>query len=221
MTCDHSRPEPFTDDLKILPNFTNHRKIKNGEEVKKLEINFKPATFIFSGIGEKFSNLKGLYIEKDDLKTVKRSDFSDLDHLQILSLSSNPLKGFPEDVFWDLNNIEILKLHECELEYLPENLFVFTNNLVELDLAGNIIRNLPKNLFKNNLKIQKINLINNKLMRIDVDFTKLPELKTVDMHLNDCIKSDYSRDFPLSSSVQTVEELQAVITSNCNEIPLE
>lgn len=218
MTCDHSRSEPFSENLRILPNLTSHTRIKNPDAVKHLQIFFKPATFIFPGIGESFVNLKGLYITDDNLKTIKRSAFSHMEQLQMLSLTGNPLKELPEDTFFDLPNIEKIKLNECQLELLPENVFSIAHNLAKLDLSGNKLKSLPKDLFKSNLQLQEVNFISNELQKIETDFTKLPMLKWVNLHLNKCIKSDYSRDSPESSAVKTVQELQDVIVSNCSEL---
>lgn len=218
MTCDHSRLEPFSGNLRILPNLTTHSRINNTDNVKHLQINFKPATFIFSGIGENFVNLKGVYITDDNLKTIKRSDFSNLEQLQILSLTDNSLQELPEDSFFDLPNIEKIKINNCQLESLPENIFSIAHNLAKLDLSGNKLKSLPKNLFKNNLQLQEVNFISNELQKIETDFTKLPMLMSVNLHLNKCIKSDYSRDFPQYSAVKNVQELQDVIVSNCSEL---
>jgi Leucine-rich repeat (LRR) protein len=114
--------------------------------------------------------------------------------------------------------LETLGIEDCEIEKLPENLFKNLKMLIIIDLNTNELTHLPKNLFADNLQLETVWLYGNKLQTIDVDFTKLPKIKTIYLRSNVCINELYRPEIPEDSTVATVQELQLKITNNCPSI---
>jgi Leucine-rich repeat (LRR) protein len=179
-------------------------------DIKLLHINFAPSTYIFSGIGETFSNLKKLLITEQSIKFVERSDFAGLTQLEVLYLDGNQIEFLPEDVFWDLPNLEYLGLSNNKIKKIPENIFKNLKKLESIGLHINKIKHLPKDLFSKNLEIEKIWAENNPLKVIDVDFSTLKNLSWLFLSNANCI--DFNAYFELQ-----VPEAQLLINHNCRK----
>lgn len=195
----------MTQNIKIRPKFSISP--TNAFGVKQLSINFAPSTHISSGIGERFSNLKSLWIKKQSIKFIERSDFAGLTQLEDLYLFRNQIEILPEDVFWDLN-LKMLKLNKNKIKKLPLNIFKSLTKIKGINFADNMIEHLPKNLFANNLELESISAYNNPLKTIDVDFTNLRSLEDLGLHNANCI------DFYAQSRMK-VQEAQRLINRNC------
>ena len=214
-TCKHDYKRTMQKNLKIRPNFDQHDEIKKPEEVKELVMKFGESTQIFQGIGQFFINLEKLWIINSQIEVVSRSDFADLKQLKDLVLSENPIKFSTEDVFWDLEAMDRLDMNRCELKTLPENLFKNLKKLRDLDVGSNELMRLPKNLFADNLQLEAVNLIGNKLQKIEVDFTKFPNIKQIELRFNVCINEVFLTEKPEDSTISTTQELQAKINRSC------
>jgi Leucine-rich repeat (LRR) protein len=173
-----------------------------------LDINFKPSTEIFSGIGETFINLKSLWIRSQTIKFVERSDFVGLTQLEDLILNGNQIEFLPEDVFWDLPNLKLLKLSGNKIKKLPKNIFKNLKKLKEINLSDNKIDYLPKNLFMETKKIERFYAYDNPLKVIDVDFTKFFYLSYLNLRNARCVNYiAYDPNF--------IQEAQLIINENC------
>jgi Leucine-rich repeat (LRR) protein len=188
----------------------NYKTVTRAAGIKYLVIDFSPSNYIFSGIGETFSNLKQLSIHHQLIESVERSDFDDLTQLETLLLSGNQIESLPEDVFWDLPNLKLLSFSRNKIKKLPENIFKNLKKLKEIYLYNNKIDHLPKNLFVNNLEIEVIWAHNNPLKTIDVDFTKLTNLSSLDLKNANCI------DFKAENGAQFQKTLR-LINQNCRK----
>jgi Leucine-rich repeat (LRR) protein len=199
--------------LKIRPNFDGHSTIKKAEDVAELLIYFGDS--VFEGLGETFINLRKLLIGPGRICLITRQDFFNMKKLESLFLSENRIKFASEDVFWDLRSLERLDIDDCKIEKLPRNLFKNLKKLKEIYLGGNKLTHLQKNLFTDNLQLDYVSLAGNKLQTINVDFTKLPKIKYIDLSYNICINKRFSPEYPEESTVATVQELQFKIANNC------
>lgn len=88
--------------------------------------------------------------------------------------------------------------------------------LEEINLSENDLTHLDKDLFAKNLKLIKVNLEQNRLNEIEVDFTKLSSLKLVDLTRNKCVDTKYG-GLESDSTMKNVTELQALIRNNCEK----
>jgi Leucine-rich repeat (LRR) protein len=152
-----------------------------------------------------------------NLKFVEAKDFANLNKLEIFDLSQNPLKTLKKNVFDKLENLRDLDLGYCELESLPEKIFSKLTKLEEINLWGNELTHLKKELFVNNLELKKISFHDNKLQKIDVDFTKLPNIKEIWMTSNDCVNLYYHETYSDASSTNSIQEFQSAINQNCTK----
>jgi Leucine-rich repeat (LRR) protein len=132
--CLHSYTGPLTRGLKFRPIFDGLPSIEG------LWLYFKPATYIFSGIGEYFPILKRLEISQQLIKFVERENFANMKNLEELRLQSNKIGFLPEDVFWDLPNLKILNLSDNRLVEVPAKLLINSKQIEEVDTKNNRIR---------------------------------------------------------------------------------
>jgi Leucine-rich repeat (LRR) protein len=186
----------------------NYETFTTAADITHLRIDFASSTHILSGIGETFSNLKTLLITEQPIKFVERSDFAGLTQLEYLELSWNQIEFLPEDVFWDLPNLEELYLFDNKIKKLPVNIFKSLKKLKTIWLSSNKIDHLPKDLFVNNLEIEWILADYNPLKVIDVNFTKLKNLRQLYLGNANCI------DFSAFNAIE-VQEALLLINENC------
>lgn len=208
--CTHKLLNPEAQNLKTRPRFLNYTTITQAADIKDLYINFRPATYIFPGIGESFINLKELEIQYQYIKFVERSDFADLTQLEELYLDHNQIEFLPEDVFWDLPNLEELWISDNKITKLPENIFKNLKKIKRITFHQNKIEHLPKDLFVNNLEIEEIYAQDNPLKIIDVDFTALKNLRKLILRNANCI------NFRANNTIE-VPEAQSLINQNCRK----
>lgn len=217
--CEHSYQGPMTRNLKIHPNFSQHMKLKNSDAVRNLRLHLKTFSSILSGIGHSFRNLEKLDLgestDSGTLQFIERADFENLNKLKELGLNENKFEFIPEDVFWDLPNVEGLHMWNCRIAKLPKKVFINMKKLKKLFLGENKISYLDKDLFLNNLLLERVNIFNNNLKLIDVDFTKLTKITWLSVFGNDCISERYIPTDKQHNTVASVRELQEVVNEHC------
>jgi Leucine-rich repeat (LRR) protein len=116
-----------------------------------------------------------------------------------------------ENVFENLENLEELYLNLCKIENLPEKIFYHLKKLKLIDLAGNQLTHLYRNLFLNNIELEQISLTDNKIKQIDIDFTLLSNVKSIDLTKNICVSSLYPK-------VSSTQVFQDIVNNNCSEM---
>lgn len=208
--------------MKFRPNLSLKDSVQSLDEVLTLQINFKPSTYIADGIGDSFKNLQRLYIVDEGIGFVDRSNFLNMSHLKELSIHHNPLKFIAEDVFWDLPGLEHLNIHSCQLRTLPSRLLKNMPHLKGVDLACNQLTSIGKEIFQNNPKLEELFLGKNNLKSIAVDFFKFTKLNAVDLSENVCVTDKWFSKVDgfytkYTSTVGTLQELQAEVIQNCGE----
>jgi Leucine-rich repeat (LRR) protein len=205
--CTHKHPNTEAQNLKIRPSFLNYKTTVQAADIRMLQIDFATST---QGIGETFSDLKILSITYQSIKFVERSNFVGLTQLEELWLNQNQIEFLPEDVFLDLPNLEVLWLSNNKIKKLPENIFKNMKKLKEIELSNNEIDHLPEDLFMKNLEIEVILAVINPLKTIDVDFTKLKNLRRLNLKNTNCI------NFKAENETQ-VQEAQRLINQSCTK----
>lgn len=155
-----------------------------------------------------------LQIESSTIEIIRRSDFSNLNELLSLKITSysitNSLEYLAEDAFFDMPNLEQLSIQGGRLVKLHKNTFVKLNKLKDVTIYNNKLKRIEKDLFVNNPMLEKINLEMNELKVIKVDFTIFKNIDYVALHGNECIKASFS-----SYEAMTIRELQDEIENNC------
>lgn len=199
--------------MKILPEFSEHKKIKNADEVKTLLFDVYHATHIYAGIGEAFRNLQTLNIGRHEgtIEFLDREDFANMEQLKELEIFQHPIRSVDEDVFWDLPNLEALRVFRAQLKELPVNLFIKLEKLKEVSFFMNELTYLDKDLFRNNHLLEEIVFEANKLKTIKVDFTSLKHIQEINLQDNKCTNLEFTK----TSDELTLDELQEIVSRNC------
>ncbi|KAL7013398.1 hypothetical protein ACKWTF_015376 [Chironomus riparius] len=155
------------------------------EQIKSLVIKpFDMTENLPQRIGEKLTNLEKLEVVGSKLMYIRNEDFKGMTKLKVLNLGANKIKNFKKDTFENLTKLELLFLYGNEIDYLlPQTLYKLTS-LREFHVDMNQIERIDDNFFKNNLKIEKISLNENKLVYFKENFTRLENLKFVDLRRN-------------------------------------
>lgn len=201
----------MTRSLKILSNFLNHSELKNATEVKSLELDFKPSTHTFHGIGETFPNVINLWILNQPIKYIEREIFFNMSQLTALTLNFNQIEFLPVDVFVDLPNVEYLSISGNRIKKLPEKLFNSMRKTKRIQFFSNRIEYLPKDLFISNVELQEVDFTYNPLKKVYVDFTNLANLWSLRLENSNCVNS-YSR------YNSQVADVQHYINENCTAL---
>lgn len=196
--------------LKIRPKFSNYATKVEAADIEELDIDFTPAIYVFSGIGESFINLKSLRIISRSIEFVERPDLAALKQLEYLSLTGNEIEFLSDDVFSDLTNLKILDLDKNKIKKIPKNIFQNLKNIKTIRFKNNKIEYLPKDLFVNNLEIEKIYAGSNPLKTINVDFTALDNLNWLDLRNAKC------SNFYAENS-NDVKKAQRLINEDCRK----
>lgn len=199
----------MTRSLKIRIDLSSHDEINSPYEIKHLEIDFSPSSYIFSGIGEEFPNLEYLNIRGYTISFVERRDFSNMKQLNILWLSDLSIKFLPDDVLSDLPNLTIIIISDTKLETLPNNFFANQRKLKRLSLLHNRLKVLNMDLIQINLQLEYIGVHEINLKEINVDFTRLPLIKLIDLERNKCI------DHRWMLNGESIQSFQDKINHNC------
>jgi Leucine-rich repeat (LRR) protein len=180
---------------------------------------FQPFDRIVPGFGGAiFPNLKRLWINEQDIKFLEAEDFVGLEKLELLDLARTPLKTLKENVFDKLENLKRLDLGWCQLKSLPAKILSKLTNLEWISLWDNQLTHLDKELFANNLELKETGFALNKLQKIDFDFTKSPNIESIDMRDNDCINFLYKKTGSWVSTTNSIQEFQTFINQNCAKL---
>jgi Leucine-rich repeat (LRR) protein len=199
-------------------NSSIQNNFNDAESVEKLLIEFQPFDRIVPGFSELFPNLNVLKIESQNIKFIEAEDFTNLEKLEFLDLSKNPLKTLKKNVFEKLGNLKKLHLVGCQFQSLPAKIFSKLTKLETIDLWGNQLTHLDKELFTKNLELKKIYLGQNKLQKIDVDFTKSSDIKEIKMRDNDCINWTYDKTGSFAASTKSIQDFQSAINQHCTKL---
>jgi Leucine-rich repeat (LRR) protein len=166
-----------------------------------------------SAVAEKFKHIVDLRICKCKLKYIERSKLAVFSkRLRILDLYNNNIETLPVDTFDDLTQLHELKILNNRIKHLPENLFRNLKNLKMFNADYNEIEELPKRFFDPTPQIVSIQMNNNELSRIYVNFCRLSDLNVIDFSQNACINQCLGHYCGKIS----VDEMQKEIDEKCS-----
>jgi Leucine-rich repeat (LRR) protein len=181
-------------------------------DVELVNINNATVTFIpdFTLVTRQFPKFKRPFIWNSGLKYVERRQLAKITQLTYLDLRHNLIEDLPEDVFNDLVNLEELHVAANQIKVLPPKLLWNLPKLKKFGTDGNQIELIPRDLFKNNRDLE--NFWNNKIRRIEMDFTLLTKLNHLYLCNNTCIN-----DGCRSCNFDLLRQIQERINRNCTD----
>lgn len=133
-------------------------------------------------------------------------------NLREVNLQHNIIEDIPEMFFMPTQNLTNINLGTNKLRSLPEKLLIALSQLESFIACSNLIEFLPAGLFMGNFKLAFVNLNNNKIKVIAVDFTRIKSLKKVLGIQNTCA------DFYLNNEM-SAEKLNALVKAKCSGQP--
>jgi hypothetical protein len=167
----------------------------------------KCSPYLPNGIGKTFPKLTYIYYEECELQFINRRQLSNLDKVWFLSFDTNKLVDFPHDTFYDMTHMGYLVLANNKLTKLDPRMFERMTNLRRFHVQNNFIQTLEGSLFDGNPRITGLGFEGNGIKRIDADFRKLKELKSLEFGESDCVM----RSFPGVS----LDELTGEMRNKC------
>eukprot|EP00106_Octopus_bimaculoides_P021558 XP_014789000.1 PREDICTED: leucine-rich repeat-containing protein 4-like [Octopus bimaculoides] len=102
-----------------------------------------------------------LRLSKNNIRFIKRDDFSKYHQLEMLYLDNNEISRIETGAFINLQKLKFLNLSNNELTYIPLNTFQHMASLEELNLNNNNIRSYGMNSFLFLPNIHTIQMNNN------------------------------------------------------------
>ena len=117
------------------------------------------------------STLPDLVVSNNDLVAIG-TEFTDMRHLERLSLSHNRIADIKTDAFFHLEKLRKLELNMNELTVIRKGIFAGLVELQLLNLSGNHIHTIEKDSFEDLKKLSKFDLKDNGLVRLSADMFK-------------------------------------------------
>lgn len=174
-------------------NTSDSRKIKahlnfpvNPKIVRNIEFHDLSLKRFPPGIGESTPKLEVFKSVNGNIEFINRSTFKRMINLCGLYLWNQKISSLPDDVFWDLTELKDLDLSYNQIETLPTYIFLNNLHLQHVNFDNNKLIFLLKDVFANNLKMESVWFRNNKLKKIEIDFTRLPNIKVIEVSGNNC-----------------------------------
>ena len=166
-----------------------------------------------AGLFKDATNLNWITFSGNELTSIEKDDFAGLSNLTILDLTSNEIGSIEAGAFNDLVKTEQLGLGTNNLSSLPEDLLTpMANTLYMISLYENNFTQIPKTVEKATA-LEDLSVFNNKLTSVDnIDFSKLPELKTLNLKSNDITELP-SGMLAKNANLQSVDFFDNRITS--------
>lgn len=166
-------------------------KAKSNSEVNVFYSYNPSISYIPKSIGEFFPNLHYLRITKSALRYTEFRDYKNLKNLHTLDLSSNKIERVSQCAFHYLESLVKINLSGNRIQALHEKTFMNLPLLEEFRANANEIAKLDEEIFQSNLQLRVIEMRDNKLEAIEINFQKMTNLKAVDFRENSCIDMKY------------------------------
>lgn len=160
-------------------------------------------------LGASFPNLKTFDAKLYGVKSIKKEDFDQMNHLETLDLGYNRITELPEDVFSRLTELSHLELSANDFKVLPECLLASNTKLRIFILMFHQVKTLPEKFFSENVNLDYVYIEYGPLLVIQVDFTSLLKVELLSLKDNICLSRTYVKD------ESDLQEFQIFINENC------
>ena len=155
-------------------------------------------------------NLRRVYFESNNLKSISSQNMDKLFNLNYLNLNENSISSIESESFLNLVNLETLILSRNLLRYLNDSNHIFNcmYNLKYLDLSFNSIEYISSYEFSRLYKLKILDLSHNAIRLVaNYSFYMLNSLR--DLHIN---SNDDNLQIEMDSFIQ-IESLQRIYLS--------
>ncbi|XP_004929212.4 protein artichoke [Bombyx mori] len=125
-------------------------------------------------------NLRRLYMERNGLRQIDTSTFSDLERLEILDLSENQIMTIHPKSFSKLIYLKQVNLHGNTVENFDFMTVQENEKLSLLDLSKNKLNTLSPSIVNRALDIETLNISSNSLNELPSTLNLLSKLKILD-----------------------------------------
>lgn len=127
-------------------------------DLSRNEIDYVPVEFLFSIKRA----LKRLNLNNNNIKHLDHKQFSELNELEILEISSNRISECKQTSFIDMKSLQILNLSHNNFEIIHSGQFKNLDRLRILDLSFNKLKSIPNDAFERN-KLEQLMISHNEL----------------------------------------------------------
>uniref|UniRef100_A0A336LIE8 CSON004138 protein n=1 Tax=Culicoides sonorensis TaxID=179676 RepID=A0A336LIE8_CULSO len=155
------------------------------KKLKTLKVSSNLITTLHADTFTELADLRGLYLNGNQLKNLSLHLFANLPTLITLDLSNASLIDLPRSVFEGLTSLKELYLASNRLYVLPFQVFREVKVLEILDLSHNQLVSFLDNNFIHNEHLKILNLKDNRIEKISkYGFYGLRELEQLDLSYN-------------------------------------
>lgn len=181
--------------------------------VKTIDLCNNKITKIPDGFFESMTGLENFWVENNDIKGLQKDVFRGADNLKWIALTNNDITALNKGSLNGVPKLEQLDLEGNLIKKVDKDAFQGLKKLYSLSLVGNGLKTIPDGTFKPVSKTlrwlfmhendfltlpkaisdmdaaEKITAFDCKIRSIDdVDFSKMEDLKEVNLHKNDIVR---------------------------------
>ena len=166
--------------------------------LKKFYLQNNKISLLAEDLFDYMPRLEDIRLDRNQIKlNTNKHVLNKLEYLKMLSLNYNEIDIIDSELFNKSFKLEYLDLSSNSLSVIEQNLFSQLTELNWLDLSSNKINSFVPNTFK----LKFLNLFNNKLTSLSIDFSKFGCLQKLDISCNKLV------DLPFLNSSQSIDSI--------------
>ncbi|GAB6023722.1 hypothetical protein CHUAL_008481 [Chamberlinius hualienensis] len=169
-----------------LKNITCYKIVKFP---KNCEFNCSTINCRNAGLFEIPTDIQGrlitMKLSKNDIKVIKRGDFTRYNQLRFLRMSNNNIEKIESEAFAELEHLELLNARHNRLTALVNGTFDGLSSLIELNLDGNRLKDIDFSVFAELTNLTDLSLRDNLIEQLTPEtFANLKSLKILNLDGN-------------------------------------
>ncbi|KAG4076581.1 hypothetical protein HA402_001868 [Bradysia odoriphaga] len=196
---------------------------ENNSNLIFIDLSSNELTYLPKKLFQNNLSLKYVSLCYNWLETVDVDTFTKNRELLFVDLATNRLESIPRNLFKNNLLLEGISLRNNSIKVIDDKVFENNIHLQNIDLSSNHLEYLPKNLFQNNLDLEYVLLQFNLLRFIEIDFTKLRNVRRINVYENVCTGDlifrrhyDYKLEVLVNGSY--LELFQRALNSSCIKV---
>ncbi|GAU98181.1 hypothetical protein RvY_09361 [Ramazzottius varieornatus] len=165
------------------------------------------------------SKLKGLYLDQNLIRSLRRSDFGQLFDVEEIRLQRNQISVIESCAFCDMPHLNLLDLRANRLDMLNTSLFPTDNSLSKLDLSLNPLRIINSAVFAASSMLKQLEMSRVDTLSVNSQemLSFLPHLTALDTSGSPALAEQLLRELTASPSNTTflLPHLHSLNIRNC------